>query len=134
MNLQNINDNDKPEFIGQIVDIFEDYLEEKKIDIPSEDREIEINSLLERGIYANAQEAIDNEGFARIYGEDYDEISSEVEYGLTSNLDIDELITNIYDGFIRIIRKNPTASVPAADNTALKDKVRETFVNWKLID
>ena len=72
MNLQNINDNDKPEFIGQIVDIFEDYLEEKKIDIPSEDREIEINSLLERGIYANAQEAIDNEGFARIYGEDYD--------------------------------------------------------------
>lgn len=134
MNLQNINDNDKPEFIGQIVDIFEDYLEEKKIDIPSEDREIEINSLLERGIYANAQEAIDNEGFARIYGEDYDEISSEVEYGLTSNLDIDELITNIYDGFIRIVRKNLTASVPAADNTALKDKVRETFVNWKLID
>lgn len=45
----------KTEFIGQIIDIFEDFLDEKKIKIPNEEREDEE----------------DDDSFANIYGEDY---------------------------------------------------------------
>ena len=135
MNLTFISENDnRPEFIGQIVDIFEDFLDEKDIYIPSKDRDDEVDDLLKRGVYSNASDAIAEEGFARIFGSDYDEISGEVEYGLDTDLNIDELIDNIYDGFMRIVKKNEDASVSDKDAEALKDKVRETFVNWKLID
>lgn len=55
-----ISSEDKCEFIGQIVDIFEDFLEEKGINIPNEDRD------------ENGSEAI-------IYGDDYGIISEQIE-------------------------------------------------------
>lgn len=33
-----VHDNDRAEFIGQIIDIFEDFLEEKQIEIQNPDR------------------------------------------------------------------------------------------------
>lgn len=50
----------KAEFFGQLIDCVEDFLEEKEISIPSEDR----------GLAIAAGE--DPEGLALVYGEDYD--------------------------------------------------------------
>ena len=54
-----ISSEDKCEFIGQIVDIFEDFLEEKGINIPNDERE-------------------DNNP-AIIYGMDYGLLSEQIE-------------------------------------------------------
>ena len=54
-----ISSEDKCEFIGQIVDIFEDFLEEKGINIPNDERE-------------------DNNA-AIIYGMDYGLLSEQIE-------------------------------------------------------
>lgn len=51
-------DEDKPEFIGQLIDVFEDFLDEKGIVIENEEREGD-----------------EDEDEAIIYGSDYDEIA-----------------------------------------------------------
>lgn len=53
---------DLPEFLGQIIDIFEDFLEEKGIDIPNDERE--------------------DDNSAIIYGTDYGILQSELEQTL----------------------------------------------------
>lgn len=60
-----INQNDKTEFIGCIIDIFEDFLDEKDITLepPKESDEMELDG----GITSN------------IYGSDYDSISDSLE-------------------------------------------------------
>ena len=50
----------KAEFFGQLIDCVEDFLEEKGISIPSEDRDLAIAA------------GEDPDGLALIYGEDYD--------------------------------------------------------------
>lgn len=55
-----INTNDKAEFIGNIIDIFEDFLEEKGIDIPNNEKE-------------------DSENPAIIYGTDYGILQTDLE-------------------------------------------------------
>jgi hypothetical protein len=51
-----LSDDDAPEFIGQIVDVFEDFLDEKGIEIENSEKD-------------------GDEGDAIIYGSDYDEIA-----------------------------------------------------------
>lgn len=55
-----IRQNDRAEFVGQIIDIFEDFLESKGIDIPNEDKD-------------------QSENPAIIYGMDYGELQSAIE-------------------------------------------------------
>jgi hypothetical protein len=60
-----MNENEEAEFVGSIIDIFEDFLEEKGItinDIPNKEREE----------YADG----DLEGLAIIFGSDYDRITN----------------------------------------------------------
>lgn len=54
-----IDTNNTTEFIGQIIDVFEDFLEEKGIDIDNDEKDVD-----------NA---------AIIYGSDYDYISEGIE-------------------------------------------------------
>ena len=56
-----VSDGDRPEFIGQIIDIFEDFLESKGIDIE------------------NPEKAEDPDSEAIIYGTDYCELESRLE-------------------------------------------------------
>ena len=65
-----INQNDKTEFIGCIIDIFEDFLDEKgaTLEPPEESDEMELDG----GTNAN------------IYGTDYDSISDSLESLLRS--------------------------------------------------
>jgi hypothetical protein len=59
--LGSVGNEDVCEFIGQIIDIFEDFLESKGIDIPNQDKEQSGDSA------------------AIIYGMDYGELQSELE-------------------------------------------------------
>lgn len=61
----NISNNERLEFIGQMIDIFEDFLEEKGINIDNPERE-------------------DSENPAIIYGTDYDSLSERLETMLTA--------------------------------------------------
>lgn len=104
-----IEKEDKLEFIGQIIDIFEDFLEEKGINIQNEDREDDAD--------------LDKESAAIIYGNDYylleEKISEtlanwnivhefEVNSKLNKFLKIkEELISAISEGFIELDTKNP---------------------------
>ena len=63
-----VSGHDIPEFIGQIIDIFEDFLEEKGIDIPNTEKE-------------------DSDCPAIIYGTDYGELQSSLE-DMMQNWDI----------------------------------------------
>lgn len=68
-----LSDNDKPEFIGRVIDILEDYCEEKGIELTNSDKEDRITELIATGL--TREEAIETDGIAIIYGEDYDTIS-----------------------------------------------------------
>ena len=63
-----IKNEDIAEFVGQIIDIFEDFLDEKKISLKNEEKE-------------------DSESPANIYGTDYGEIQANIE-DLLRNWDI----------------------------------------------
>jgi len=60
---------DVPELIGQFIDLFEDFLDEKSIVIPNEERD--------------EDEELDAENSANIYGSDYDTLSDRIEEILT---------------------------------------------------
>ena len=55
-----IKEENQSEFLGQIIDIFEDFLEDHNIDVPNEERDG------------------DDDNPAIIYGSDYDQIQNEL--------------------------------------------------------
>lgn len=59
-----VSEEDRPEFIGQIIDVFEDFLDEKGIDISNDEKD---------------EAASEGENPAIIYGTDYGNIESEIE-------------------------------------------------------
>ena len=59
--MKRIDQNDKAEFLGQIIDIFEDFLEERGVMFPNEERDQ------------------DPDNAAIIYGTDYGYLSEELE-------------------------------------------------------
>lgn len=65
-----INKMNKPELIGNIIDIFEDFLDDKGIIIPNPERD--------------EDPELDAESSANIYGEDYDSLSTSLENLLRS--------------------------------------------------
>jgi len=61
-----VAEDDRVELIGQFIDVFEDFLDEKGIVIPNEDKEQS------------------GDGAANIYGDDYDQLQAEIEDTLIS--------------------------------------------------
>ena len=59
-----VNDADAPEFIGQIIDIFEDFLDARGVVLKNEERDTD--------------EDLDPEEAANIYGDDYDELKDSI--------------------------------------------------------
>lgn len=45
-----INENDRGEFIGSIIDIFDDFLQYKGIEIPNEEKEVDCDAAIIYGI------------------------------------------------------------------------------------
>ena len=118
---------DMPEFIGQIVDMFEDYLDNNNMPmIPNDERD-----------------ADDPKNPVYIWGDDYDEISNEVEYRLREPLEngrqltlsrkeFDEYIDDIYSGFERIIAKNPAIKISNNHKAKLKQDLIDIFEKWNV--
>lgn len=65
-----VNEMNKPELIGNIIDIFEDFLDDKGIIIPNPEKD--------------EDPELDMESPANIYGEDYDSLSTSLENLLRS--------------------------------------------------
>lgn len=65
---EKIKTEDIPEFVGEIIDIFEDFLDDKNVKIPKSEED-------KRLAMENDVEDID---FIKIYGSDYDNLSSKL--------------------------------------------------------
>ena len=61
---------DREELIGQMIDIFEDFLTDKKINIPNEERDF--------------NEDLEAENSTNIYGSDYDKLAEQIEATLVT--------------------------------------------------
>lgn len=61
-----VDNQDMAEFLGQLIDVFDDFLEERDVRIPTSDAEMEENDELE-------------ENEARIYGSDYSELEENIK-------------------------------------------------------
>lgn len=123
----------KPEFIGQIIDRFEDYLEEKGIELENDERDEAI-----------AEGEIDPDEAAMIYGSYYDMIGDVISDiikthdlmsgGFMSGKTVDCVITDIMDSFQEVLKMGECEEpVSNSDSNDLKDFIHDTFERWSLI-
>lgn len=129
-------DYDKAEFVGQIVDTFEDYFTDNNIIWPNPDRD--------------AEEGVSDDitNTAIIYGLDYDVITNDIESFLDNNYvdgelfnkeDIDAISLQTFNNTLSLLDKiedstdkNNAINKMNADKDMLIDKVIDTFVEWEL--
>lgn len=62
---------EQPEFFGQLIDCFDDFLEEQDVRLPRSDKEM-------------ADDGEDDCNAARIYGSDYDDLNSKIQTTIKS--------------------------------------------------
>lgn len=118
-----LNENTTPEFIGQIIDVIEDELEQRQAE-PSSEKE-----------YQAAKNNKATEDTVIIYGTDYDAIADEIRTILKNNPK--RLTESIADAAMRCIRKNlqRTKKIKPLGNThkaAIYRKIVQTCMNWGL--
>lgn len=116
---------ERSEFKGQIVDIFEDWLDDHDYMLNNPERK----EAIENGEYDDSSEA------AIIWGEDYDIIANTVEevldLAVSNKIDTKD-IPLIMDSFKGLCADNKIdLSEKEAKN--LMEKVNKTFKNWKII-
>lgn len=85
-----INAESYPEFIGQIVDIFEDYCGSVGLIITNTKRDDEVCDILNN----NDNVSPDELDFANIYGDDYDAIANSVDYYVNKSSENKFIIKN----------------------------------------
>jgi hypothetical protein len=133
--MKKISCEDRPEFIGQIIDIFEDFLEEKGMLIESPEKEEAI------------AEGEDPEGLAIIYGTDYDCLQEGIEevllrWGLMENETASPapgssvlLLREVEDGEIYgILTADADAGELAAKFLSVKADVSKEDPEWQVSD
>ena len=148
-----IMENDYEEFLGQIVDTFEDFLDSAGMTIKSDERAADIMDLVEDGEYASVEEAIEGECPAHIYGGDYDiiadayrQISGSWDDGMPAPVSRDAAkgyVDRITEAFTDIMKERgawqengePVSDADLSfsmENENVKEKVLDTFTNWGL--
>lgn len=109
-----ITKEDRKEFIGQVIDIFEDFLDEKGIVIPNEDRDVDPD--------------LDPEGSTNIYGNDYNSIKDKLEK-LFINWSVLEderpLVEYLFEVSINGSKCGGTISVEAYDSDTAYQKAQD---------
>lgn len=125
LNTKKLTMDNKAEFIGQIVDIFEDYLADRGIGLENSERD----EALAEGEYEDETEA------AIIYGSAYDLIGNPVEEILAAgNASGEDAAARIMEGFDDVLRDGGAEGVvPEADYKVLKEKVIDTFMRWHIM-
>ena len=109
-----ITKEDRKEFIGQVIDIFEDFLDEKGIVIPNEDRDTDPD--------------LEPEGSTNIYGNDYDSIKEKLEkLFINWNVLEDErpLVEYLFEVSINGSKCGGTISVEAYDSDTAYQKAQD---------
>lgn len=129
---------DLMEFQGEIVDMLEDYLDEKGIDVPNEERE--------------RDRELDPENAAKIYGGDYDTIANPIEgafmekgmecdteykgnFAFTKG-EVSTITFNVIQGLKEVLQKSPNASAfldSREEQATLQEKVAKFFSGWNLL-
>lgn len=115
------NTNDRAEFKGQIIDIFEDYLDNNGYKLNNAERD----QAIEDGDYDDPDEA------ANIWGDDYDAIGDEVEFMLDNNgtsVAKANIVPTI-SAFENLCDRS-NISISTKDHDVLLQKVTETLANW----
>lgn len=158
--IEYVTEDNVAEFIGQIVDIFEDFCELKNYTIPSEDRDLEIEEMRKfaPSDYDDMtdEEIANMQGMARIYGDAYDEIgdvirakfNEMVKDETTSKFIIKsddmalEFVKDIMDAFCELLdRANIDYDKEdvvthwgtfRSDYNALDYKIKQTLINWNV--
>ena len=135
------------EFCGEIVDIFEDYAESHGIMITNNEVEAEIDEDMATGEYKTRKEARDINGYALLYGDDYDAIADDIEGLFYSPEDdgfgdgripevdetkLQEVSERACNAFSNIAGRNG-AVIPKDHKQMLIDKVKKTFAAWRFI-
>ena len=117
------NTNDRAEFKGQIVDIFEDYLDNNGYKLNNAERD----QAIEDGDYDDPDEA------ANIWGDDYDAIGDEVEFMLDNNgTSVAKAnIVPIISAFENLCDRS-NISISTKEHDILIQKVTETLTNWSI--
>lgn len=127
-----ISEDSKPEFIGQIVDVFEDWLAVKEIMLKNPERETAIK-----------EEEMDPEETAIIYGKHYDMIGDTVDWmirehdlmnrSFSTSKEQRRQINTIMDSFYNMLEDGgQKKSVVNGSKMYLKDKISKIFRNWGL--
>lgn len=114
------NSNDRAEFKGQIVDIFEDFLDENGYDFKNKDRDAAIEE--------------DENELAHIYGEDYDRIADTVESVLRNHKNriiLTPSVKRIITAFTELCSEN-NINLNDDELKFLNIKIRQTFKNWNI--
>lgn len=117
------NTNDRAEFKGQIVDIFEDYLDNNGYKLNNAERD----QAIEDGDYDDPDEA------ANIWGDDYDAIGDEIEFMLDNNgTSVAKAnIVPIISAFENLCDRS-NISISTKEHDTLLQKVTETLTNWSI--
>lgn len=125
-----LSEDTMPEFVGQIVDIFEDFASDNHISIPNVERDEEIKEAEEEGI------SPEELGLAIIYGSDYDvignvaeELGSQYMKKLLNEAEIPSHINNCIQAFNSLIER-PLDAESAND---LSKKMVTTLQSWNVI-
>ena len=140
--LQHSDRDEMAEFIGQTVDIFEDYLAEKHISLFSQDKKFERIALLEEMkngelTEEELQEELDSQ--AIIYGSLYDIIGNEVWFldekfnslGVSKTLFAQDFVNGILQSYRDTLKEGRfSGSIPADDWKKLEKAVKELYQNW----
>lgn len=122
------------EFKGQIVDILEDYLQERGITLKSEER----NETIREG-------DADKQEVAIIFGSLYDIIGDEIDYlieyynlfrtgSFSYYREETDAICSIADSYLRVLEEGglDDETFEIVDWCHLRAKILEMFVNWEL--
>ncbi len=128
-----LNLDSKSEFVGQIVDLFEDYLDANNIRLKNTDREDAI-----------AEGDIEPEEAAIIYGDHYDiigdTVANDIEtYSLMdkqfeSLMESQEAVEDIIGSFHNLLKEGGyIKDIPKPDIETLKGDIRDTFEHWGLL-
>lgn len=123
-----LNENNVAEFVGQMVDILEDYLETKGV-TPD--------------MLKNPEKG-DDEDAAIIFGSDYDIIDDAVRTELDlldlvgrpdvnlSAANMKLAVDHIYESYEEVVEKVDGYDLDDTDERYLKNEIRQTFVNWEV--
>lgn len=125
-----LNENNVAEFVGQVVDILEDYLEARDITpdmLPNPDKEGDEDAAI---IFSTDYDIIDDAVRCEIDMAEFVETDNVVNNSYTQQI----IIEHIYEGYQEVAEKINGYDLDATDERCLKDQIGDLFIEWGLFE